>query len=122
MNIPLESLILTVEYDSSTSIKLAIRAANSSTPVLTDIRRTSIYGLETIEVQTNNNVTISGRFSLDDIVYSQSEETLWMHIRMQNPTTNLWSMCEMHTFASQGRIGTSVIVEWLYTGVTFQTP
>ncbi len=122
MNIPLDSLILTVEYGSSTSIRMAIRAADSSAPVLADIRRTSIYGLGTIEVQTNNNVTITGRLSLDDIIYSQSEETHWMRIRMQNPTTKLWSMCEVRTFASQGGARTSVIVEWLYTGVTFQAP
>ena len=122
VDVPLESLILTFRYASATSIRISIRPADAAKPVLADIRRTSIYDGAAIESQTNNNTTISTSLVLDDTVYSQSQEMHWMRIRQQNPNNQLWSMCEVRTFASQGGARTSICVEWLYIGATFRTP
>ncbi len=102
IDIPLQNLIYTVEYASSSAIRLSIKAANAATPVLADIRRTSIYDGAAIESQTLNNTQITTRVVLDDTVYSQSQEMHWIRIRQQDPATKLWSMCEVKTFASQG--------------------
>ena len=118
IDIPIGKLLLTVAYADAGSIRINIRAANSAVPVLTDIRRTSIYNSASIESQTNNNTTISGSLSLDAIVYSLSQETHWMRIRQQDPDSGLWSMCEIITFASAGGARTSVSVEWLYSDVS----
>ena len=121
VNIPLESLTLVIRNVSTTSIRISIQPTITGTSVLADIRRTTIYD-STIETQTNNNVTISASLSLDDIVYTMSQETHWMRIRQQNPTTKLWSLCEVHTFASQNASRTTIWINWIYTDGSFPTP
>ena len=119
-DIPLGKLILNVQNGSSSSIRLSLRAANTAAPVLADVRRTSIYGgLGAVEVQTLDNTKISTRTVIDDIVYDQSEEMHWIRLRQQDPSTSLWSMCEVRTFSSKLGARTSICVDWLYTGVTF---
>ena len=122
LNIPLGKLILTAQYTSTTSIQLSVRSANASVPVLTDIRRTSIYDSAAVESQTFNNTNVSTKLVLDDTVYSQSQETHWMRIRQQDPDTRLWSLCEVKTFASQNGSRTSIWVVWIYTGASFTKP
>ena len=118
---PLLSLVLTVEYTSSTTLRIALRPAQSAVPVLADIRRVSIYdGL--IDNQTWNNTSVTGRVVLDDVVYSQSQEMHWIRLRQQDPATKLWSQCEVRTFASLGGARTSVCVDWMYTGASFTAP
>ncbi len=122
VDIPLEGVILTAQNTSTSSIRLSIRAADASVPVLCDIRRTSIYGGGSVETQTNNNTSISSRITLDDIVYSNSEESHWLRIRQQNPSSKLWSLCDVSTFSSQGGARTSVWIQWIYMGVSFSKP
>ncbi|MCC8026298.1 MAG: collagen-like protein, partial [Clostridium sp.] len=121
-NIPVGKLVFTVSFASTSSIRLVIRAADTSVPVLADIRRTSIYEGSSIESQTLNSTKISTNVTLDDTVYSMSQEMHWIRIRQQDPATSLWSMCEIRTFASAGGARTSVCIEWFYTGASFQTP
>lgn len=121
-DIPLGQLILTAEYAATNAIRLSIRSKNTSVAVLADIRRTTIYAGGVIEVQTFDNTKITTRLVLDDTVYAQSDETHWMRIRQQDPTTSLWSMCEVLTFSSAGSARTSICVNWLYTGASFQAP
>ena len=122
LRVPLGPLTLTAEYGSSSSIRLAIQPTTSGTTVLTDIRRMSIYDLGAFDIQANDNTQISSRLVLDDIVYNQSREMHWIRIRIQNPTTMLWSMCEIRTFVSGNGSRTSVCVEWFYTGASFLKP
>ena len=49
------------------------------------MRRSSIYGGGSIDVQTFNNTTVSGTVVLDDIVYSMSQEEHSMKIRQRDP-------------------------------------
>ncbi|MEQ2441437.1 collagen-like protein [Solibaculum intestinale] len=121
LRVPLESLTLLVQSISSSSLRLSIQPATTGTSVLADIRRVSIYD-GSIDYQTNNNVTISTNLVLDDTVFTQSQEMHWTRIRLQNPTSKLWSMCEIRTFASQGGERTSICVEWFYTGASFTAP
>ncbi|MBS6366915.1 MAG: hypothetical protein KH420_06150, partial [Clostridiales bacterium] len=121
LRVPLESLTLIAQSTSSSSLRLSIQPTTAGTPVLADIRRVSIYD-GAIDFQTNNNTTISATLVLDDIVYTQSQEMHWIRLRLQNPTSKLWSMCEVRTFASQGGARTSICVEWLYTGASFTAP
>ena len=121
-DIALGSLILTIQNTSATSVRLSVRAANADAPVLADIRRASIYNGGTVEAQTNDNVTVKNTLVLDDLIYSQSQEMHWTRIRQQDPTSGLWSMCQVYTFISQGGARTSVCINWFYTGATFQTP
>lgn len=45
-----------------------------------------------------------------------------MRIRQRDPDSQLWSMCEVRTFASQGGARTSICVEWLYMQASFVAP
>lgn len=93
LNIPLGSLILTYQ--------------NTST---------------SIESQTYNNTTVSTRTVLDDLVYNLSQESHSMKIRQQNPETKLWSLCEIHSFISNGAARTSIWIQWSEIDVSYEAP
>lgn len=104
-------------------MKISIAPKDESIPVLTDMRRSSIYGSGAIEVQTFDNTTVSKKSTmLDSIVYSQSQEEHSMKIRQQDPATKLWSLCEIHSFISAGGARTSVWIQWSETNVSYAAP
>lgn len=100
LNIPLGSLILTYQNISSSAIRISVAAKDTTAPVLTDMRRINIFNGSSIETQTFNNTAVSARITLDDLVYSRSQESHSMKIRQQNPESKLWSLCEIHSFIS----------------------
>lgn len=120
--IPLRDLILTYQTTSSSAIRITIAPKDTAAPVLADIRRTSIYNGGTVEAQTFNNASISGRTVLDEIVYTQSQETHNIKIRQQDPSTKLWSLCEVHSFLSAGGARSSIRVQWTEYNVTYPEP
>ena len=122
LTVPLEALTMTLQNTSATSLRFSLKPTVTGTSVVADIRRASIYSGASIDTQTNDNLTISNVFVVDDLIYSQSEEMHWTRIRMQDPSTSLWSMCEIRIFASRGGARTSVCVNWLYTGASFLAP
>ena len=122
LNIPLENLILTYQNTSSTSIRISIAAKNTAVPVLADIRRITIYNGSSVESQTLNNTTISTRTVLDDLMYSESQESHSIKIRQQDPDTKLWSLCEIHTFSSNKGARTSVWIQWSEVGIRYEAP
>lgn len=122
LSVPLKDLTLTYQTTSASAIRIAIAPANADAPVLADIRRTSIYNGSTVEAQTWDNATISGRTVLDEIVYTQSQETHSMRIRQQDPATKLWSLCEVYSFLSAGGARSSVRVQWFEYDVEYPTP
>ncbi len=122
LTIPIDNLILTYQNISTTAVKISVSPKNTAVPVLTDMRRTTLYGAGTIEVQTFDNTTVSKELVLDSLVYSLSQEEHSMKIRQQNPETKLWSLCEIHSFISNGGARTSVWVQWSETDVTYSVP
>ena len=122
LNIPLGSLILTYQNTTSSSVRISVAAKDTAAPVLTDIRRITIFNAGSIESQTFNNTTVSTRLVLDDLVYSQSQESHSMLIRQQDPATKLWSLCEIHSFISNGGARTSIWVQWSETDVSYEAP
>lgn len=86
------------------------------------MRRTTIYNSGTAEAQTFDSTTVSGRTVLDEIVYSQSQETHNIRIRQQDPETKLWSLCEVNSFISAGGARTSVKVQWNEYDVSYEAP
>lgn len=69
-----------------------------------------------------DNATISSSLTLDDLVYTMTQEMHWIRIREQDPSTKFWSMCEVRTFASQNGSRTSICVDWINTGAIFSAP
>ena len=122
LNIPLGSLILTYQNTSTSSVRISIAAKDTAVPVLTDMRRITIYNSTSIESQTYNNTTVSTRTVLDDLVYSLSQESHSMKIRQQNPETKLWSLCEIHSFISNGAARTSIWIQWSEVDVSYEAP
>ena len=121
-NVPLKDLILTYQTTSASAIRITIAPKDDAAPVLVDIRRTSIYNGSTAEAQTFNGATIASRTVLDEIVYTQSQETHSMKIRQQDPVTKLWSLCEVHSFLSAGGARSSVRIEWSEYDVSYEVP
>lgn len=122
LNIPIENLILTYQNTSMTTARITIAAKDTSVPILTDMRRTSVYNSGSVESQTYDNTSVTTRTILDDIVYTQSQESHIMIIRQQNPTTKLWSLCRIYTFISNGGARTSVWVQWVETETSYEAP
>ena len=91
LTIPLKNLVLTYQTTSASAVRISIAPKESGASVLIDMRRTSIYNASTIETQTLDNTTVSGRTVIDEIVYSKSQETHNVRIRQQDPETKLWS-------------------------------
>ena len=122
MNIPLESLILTYQNTSSSSVRISVAAKDTATPVLTDIRRITIFNTTSIESQTLNNTLISTRTVIDDLMYSQSQESHSITIRQQDPVTKLWFLCKIYSFLSNGAARTSIWVQWSEVNVSYEAP
>lgn len=122
LNIPLKNLILTYQNTSSTSIRISVAAKDPAVPVLTDMRRITIFNSTSIESQTFNNTSVSARLVLDDLVYSQSQESHSMKIRQQDPATKLWSLCEIHSFISNGGARTSIWIQWSEVDISYEVP
>ncbi len=120
--IPLKDLELTYQTTSGTALRITIAPKNTGVSVLVDMRRTSIYNAGTIETQTLNGAAISGRTVIDDIVYTQSQETHSILLRQQDPTSKLWSLCEIRSFLSAGGARTSVRIRWSEYDVSYQVP
>ena len=114
LNIPLRNLILIYQNTSTSSIRITVAAKDTSVPVLTDMRRVTIYNAASVESQTYNNTAVSTRTVLDDLVYSNSQESHSMKIRQQDPVTKLWSLCEIHTFLSGGGARSKLFLEQLF--------
>ena len=122
LTIPLRDLLLTYQTTSTSALRITIAPKDSAVPILTDMRRTSIYNGGTVEALTLNNTVVSGRTVLDEIVYTLSQETHNIKIRQQDPVTKLWSLCEVHSFLSAGAARVSVRVQWTEYDVTYPAP
>lgn len=119
---PLKDLVLTYQSTSSTALRITVAPVDAAALVLVDVRRTSIYNGSTVETLTLNGSTVSGRTVLDDIVYTNSQESHTMVLRQQDPTTKLWSLCEIHSFLSGGGARVSVRIQWNEYDVAYEVP
>lgn len=122
LNIPLDNLILTYQNTSTTSVRISVAAKDTAVPVLTDMRRITIYNGSSVESQTYDNTSVSTRTVLDDLMYTQSQESHSIMIRQQNPDTKLWSLCEIHSFISNRAARTSIWVQWSEIDVSYAAP
>ena len=122
LNIPLRNLILTYQNTSTTSIRITVAAKDTAVPVLTDMRRITIYNAASIESQTYNTTLVSTRTVLDDLVYTLSQESNSMKIRQQDPETKLWSLCEIRSFLSNGGARSSIWILLSEIDVSYEAP
>ena len=120
--IPLKDLVLTYQCTSASALRISIAPKDTAAPVVVDVRRTSIYNGSTIETQTLNGSTISARTVLDEIIYSNSQETHSMKLRQQDPATKLWSLCEVSSFISAAGARTSIRIQWSEYDVSYEAP
>ena len=115
-------MILTYQNTSTSSVRISVAAKDADVPILTDMRRVTIYNGSSVESQTFNNTIVSTRIVLDDLVYSLSQESHSMKIRQQNPVTKLWSLCEIRSFISNGGARTSIWIQWSEVDVSYDKP
>ena len=122
LSIPIGNLILTYQNISTTAVKISISPKDEATPILTDMRRTTVFGSGTIEVQNFDNTTVSKSTVLDSLMYTQSQEEHSIKTRQQDPVTKLWSLCQIYSFISNGGARASVWVQWSETNVSYTAP
>lgn len=116
------NLVLTYQTTASTTLRISIAPKDTAVTIFADIRRTTIYNNGTAEAQTFDSTTISARTVIDDTVYCKSQETHSIKIRQQDPTTKLWSLCEVNSYISAGGARTSVRVQWSEYDVSYEVP
>ena len=122
LNVPVKNLVLTYQTVSSGALRISIAPKDTAVPILADIRRSTIFNTGSVEAQTFDNNTVSERIVLDDTVYSRSQETHTIKIRQQDPSTKLWSLCEVSSFISNGGARTSVVIRWSEYDVSYEAP
>ena len=120
--IPLKDLELSYQTTSATALRITLAPKDAAAPVLVDLRRASIYNGSTVETTTLNGSTVSGRTVVDEIVYTNSQETHQMVLRQQDPASKLWSLYEVHSFLSAAGARCSVRVQWTEYDVAYQAP
>ena len=120
--IPLKDLELSYQTTSATALRITMAPRDAAAPVLVDLRRTSIYNGSTVETSTLNGSTVSGRTVVDEIVYTNSQETHQMVLRQQDPASKLWSLCEIRSFLSAAGARCSVRVQWEEYDVRYEVP
>jgi len=114
--------VLTYQTVNSGALRISIAPKDAAVPILTDMRRTTIYNTGTAEAQSFDNTTVSARTVLDDTVYIKSQESHTIKIRQQDPETGLWSLCEVNSFISNGEARTSVQIRWSEYDVDYTVP
>ena len=120
--IPLKDLTLTYQTTSATALRITMAPRNAAAPVLVDLRRTSIYNGSTVETSTLNGTSVSSRTVVDEIVYTNSQETHQMVLRQQDPVSKLWSLCEIRSFLSAGGARGSLRIQWSEYDVAYAAP
>ena len=120
--IPLKDLTLTYQTTSATALRITMAPRNAAAPVLVDLRRTSIYNGSTVETSTLNGTSVSSRTVVDEIVYTNSQETHQMVLRQQDPVSKLWSLCEIRSFLSAGGARCSLRIQWSEYDVSYAPP
>ena len=120
--IPLKDLELSYQTTSATALRITMAPRDAAAPVLVDLRRTSIYNGSTVETTTLNGSTVSGRTVVDEIVYTNSQETHQMVLRQQDPASKICSLCEIRSFLSAAGARCSVRVQWTEYDVAYQAP
>ena len=120
--IPLKDLTLTYQTTSATALRITMAPRDAAAPVLVDLRRTSIYNGSTVETSTLNGTSVSSRTVVDEIVYTNSQETHQMVLRQQDPVSKLWSLCEIRSFLSSGGARCSLRIQWSEYDVSYAPP
>ena len=120
--IPLKDLELSYQTTSATALRITMAPRDAAAPVLVDLRRTSIYNGSTVETSTLNGTSVSSRTVVDEIVYTNSQETHQMVLRQQDPVSKLWSLCEIRSFLSAGGARCSLRIQWSEYDVSYAPP
>ena len=120
--IPLKDLELSYQTTSATALRITMAPRDAAAPVLVDLRRTSIYNGSTVETSTLNGTSVSSRTVVDEIVYTNSQETHQMVLRQQDPVSKLWSLCEIRSFLSAGGARGSLRIQWSEYDVRYAPP
>ena len=120
--IPLKDLTLTYQTTSATALRITMAPRDAAAQVLVDLRRTSIYNGSTVETSTLNGTSVSSRTVVDEIVYTNSQETHQMVLRQQDPVSKLWSLCEIRSFLSAGGARYSLRIQWSEYDVSYAPP
>lgn len=101
--IPLKDLELSYQTTSATALRITMAPRDAAAPVLVDLRRASIYNGSTVETTTLNGSTVSGRTVVDEIVYTNSQETHQMVLRQQDQRQQMEDFCRGYGLTERER-------------------
>lgn len=110
--VPIGNIIYRIEYSTTTDLRLRLKAVGE-TSIIADIKKFSQYNATACDSGSNDSYTLTSTFlTIDSNIYHSSNEYHITRIRQQNPETNLWSVCDVHLFASSSGARVDVWVEW----------
>lgn len=119
LEVPVGNIIYRVE-SSAIDLRVRLRAAEEEASIVVDIKKFAQYNATASDSGTNDNYTLTSNFlTIDSNSYYSSNEYHVTRIRQQDPETNLWSLCDVHLFASSGGARVDVWVEWKGEGLSY---
>lgn len=99
LDIPLgNGIYYRLQYGGSDYLQLSL--APIGAPTYVDYRRATIYDSGGVEASYASNQLINSVTLIDSVVYSNSRETHRTFVRVQDPSTLLWSTYDINNFSS----------------------
>lgn len=119
LEVPVGNIIYRIEYSTALDLRLKLKAAGE-TSINADIKKFSQYNATANESVSNDSYTLTSTFlTIDSNIYHSSNEYHITRIRQQDPETNLWSICDVHLFASSSGARVDVWIEWKGVGLSY---
>jgi hypothetical protein len=112
------NVVYTLTYISDSIASLTLSPLDVAEPILIDVKRSTQYD-STVEGQQWDNYTLSETLNIDQTIYSNSNEIHRTRLRQQDPTTGLWSLCDIKLFMSNGGARTTLWIEWIEMNASY---
>jgi hypothetical protein len=112
------NMTYTVSNNNANSVRVQLAAASGS--VVADVKKFSQYDNTTNDSSSWDSTTFTTTPTIiDTVVFDRSTELHTTRIRQQDPVTGLWSIYDVHLFASASGGRTNVWVQQIATGLAY---
>lgn len=118
-SIPIGNVSYNLQTTSANAMSLTLSPINPSVPVLIDMKRSSQYDGGGIEGFSLDNTSLKDEQNIDPTVYTQSLEFHQVRLRQQDPTTKLWSLCQINLFPSNRAGRVTVWINWIFKNYAY---
>jgi hypothetical protein len=118
LNIPVGNM--TVRYNGLGNGNVSEQIMANSGTVTADVKKIAQYDTTAVDSSAMDDATFTATpTAVDTTIYGHSNEYHVTRIRQQDPATGLWSLYDVHLFASNGSTRVNAWVEQKAEGMSF---